>query len=66
MSTSCSQMEEMSQPKEPVLQVPQSPETHKFPFSKHHAQSRHLLYFVGPTEGEKRKERMQTTLVSGI
>lgn len=51
MSKSHSQMEQMSPPTEPGLQVPRFPETHTFPFSKHHAQSRHLLSFVGPTRG---------------
>ena len=51
MSKSRSQMESMSQPVEPGLQVSQFPEIRKFPFSKHHAQSRHLLYFVGPNRG---------------
>ena len=51
MSESHSQMEWMSQPTELVLQVPRFPVTHKFPFSKHHVQSRHLRYFVGPNRG---------------
>lgn len=50
MSENHSQMEQMSQPIELVLQVPRFPVIHKFPFSKHHVQSRHFRYFVGPVD----------------
>lgn len=60
MLESHSQMGWTSQPGEPGWPGPRSPGTHKSPFSKHHAQSRHLLCFVEPKK--KRNAAILTDL----